>query len=529
MAVSRRGFVAAAASAPVLMRASDALAQGVAPRRGGTLQSILSPEPPVLQIGVNNQGPTLVAAPKMFQGLMTFSPTLEPIPVLAKSWTISPDGKEYVFRLQENVKFHDGRPMTADDVVFSITKFHMELAPRARAIFSLIDTCEATDPHTVRITLKQAFQPFLLMFDVSACAIVPKHLFDGQDYRTAPAVQRPVGTGPFKFTEWQRGNFIRLDRFEEYWKPGQPYLDSVIYRIIPDSQSRRLALETGQVLVTQGSDIEPFDIPALRQRANLEVNTNGWEYFSPLSWIELNHRVKPLDDARVRRAMSMAIDRNFIVNRLWFGVGKAATNPIASTTRFHDANAKIAAFNVAEANRILDQAGFPRNAQGVRFTLKHIVLPYGEIWSRLSEYLRQAMRNIGVALELESTDAGSWARRVGNWEYETTINFVYQFGDPTLGVERTYVSTNIQRVTFTNTGGYANPQVDALFQTARTAAAAADRQRAFSEVQRILVEDVPQIWLMELAFPTINDRRVRNLITTGLGVHTSFDDVFIAG
>ena len=528
MAVSRRGFMAAAAGTPVLMRASDALAQGVAPRRGGTLQTILSPEPPVLQIGVNNQGPTLVAAPKMFQGLMTFSPTLEPIPVLAKSWTISPDGKEYVFRLQENVKFHDGRPMTADDVVFSITKFHMELAPRARAIFSLIDTCVAADPHTVRITLKQAFQPFLLMFDVSACAIVPKHLFDGQDYRTAPAVQRPVGTGPFKFTEWQRGNFIRMDRFDDYWKPGQPYLDSIIYRIIPDSQSRRLALETGQVQVTQGSDIEPFDIPALRQRPNLEVNTNGWEYFSPLSWIELNHRVKPLDDARVRRAMSMAIDRNFIVNRLWFGVGKAATNPIASTTRFHDTSAKIAAFNVAEANRILDQAGFPRNAQGVRFTLKHIPLPYGEIWTRLSEYLRQAMRNIGIAFDMESTDAGSWARRVGNWEYETTINFVYQFGDPTLGVERTYVSTNIQRVTFTNTGGYANPQVDALFQTARTSPAAADRQRAFSDVQKILVEDVPQIWLMELAFPTINDRRVRNLITTGLGVHTSFDDVFLA-
>jgi len=227
--------------------------------------------------------------------------------------------------------------------------------------------------------------------------------------------------------------------------------------------------------------------------------------------------------------MSMAIDRNFIVNRLWFGVGKPATGPVASTTRFFDANAKIAAFNVAEANRILDQAGFPRNAQGVRFTLKHIPLPYGEIWTRLSEYLRQAMRQIGVALELESTDAGSWARRVGNWEYETTINFVYQFGDPTLGVERTYVSTNIQRVTFTNTGGYANPQVDALFQQARAAAAAADRARAFSEVQKILVEDVPQIWLMELSFPTVHDKKVRNVITTGLGVSASFDDVFIAG
>src|SRR5512137_1696381 len=112
MTFTRRGMLAATGlgvAGPTLMRASDAMAQGVAPRRGGTLTTILQPEPPVLQIGVNNQGPTLIAAPKMFNGLLRFSQTLEPLPELAKSWTISPDGKEYVFRLQENVTLHDGR------------------------------------------------------------------------------------------------------------------------------------------------------------------------------------------------------------------------------------------------------------------------------------------------------------------------------------------------------------------------------------------------------------------------------------
>ena len=526
MDLSRRGLLAAA-TAPLLMRISDAIAQGVAPRRGGILQTILTPEPPVLQLGVNNQGPTGVAGSKIFQGLFTFSPRLDPIPVLAKSWEVSGDGREYLFRLQENVKWHDGRPMTAEDVIFSVMRFHMELTPRARTVFQNIENATAPDAHTVRFTLKQPFQPFLLAFDVTSCCIVPKHLFDGQDFRTAPAVQRPVGTGPFRFAEWQRGNFIRFERFEEYWKPGQPYLDAIIYRIVPDSQSRRLAIETGQVQLTQANDIEPFDVPNLRQRPNLAVETNGWEYFSPLSWMELNHRIAPLGDPRVRRAMSMAIDRNFIANRLWFGVGKPATNPVASTTRFHDAGVKLDPFNVREANALLDAAGLRPNAQNVRATLKHLVLPYGEVWSRLSEYLRQAMRQIGIQLELESTDAGSWARRIGAWEYDTTVNFVYQFGDPTLGVERTYVSTNIQKVTFTNTGGYANPQVDALFLAARNAADPAERQRHFSAVQKILVEEVPQIWLMELSFPTIHDKRLNNVITTGVGVHTSFDDVFL--
>jgi peptide/nickel transport system substrate-binding protein len=404
----------------------------------------------------------------------------------------------------------------------------MELSPRARAIFQLIETAEAPDPHTVRLVLRRPFQPFLLMFDVTACAIVPKHLFDGQDFRQAPAVQRPVGTGPFRFVEWQRGNFIRMDRFDGYWKPGQPHLDSIIWRIVPDSQSRQVALETGAVQMTTSGDIEPFAIPGIRQRPNLEVRTDGWEYFAPLSWIETNHRVAPLGDARVRRAISHAIDRNFIAQRLWFGVGKPATSPIASVTRFHDPSVRLQAYDPRAAMQLLDAAGLRPNAQGVRATIKHLVLPYGEVWTRLSEYLRQSLRQVGINLELESTDAGAWARRVGAWEYETSINFLYQFGDPTLGVERTYVSTNIQRVTFTNTGGYANPQVDALFLRAREAASEADRRAAFSEVQKLLAEEIPQIWLMEMAFPTIHDRRLRNVITSGTGPNGTFDDVFLA-
>jgi len=533
MGVSRRGFTAASAAGGILaasglMRVSDAIAQGIAPRRGGTLTSLLTPEPPILQIGVNNQGPTLIAASKMFQGLVKFSPTLEPLPELAQSWTISPDGKVYTFKLQPNVKFHDGSPMTAEDVIFSITKFHFELSPRVRAIFSTIESATAPDPLTVVFTLKQAFEPFLLAFDATASAIVPKAAFDGKDFRTAPAVQHPIGTGPFKFAEWQRGNFIRLERFDDYWKPNQPYLDAIIYRIVPDSQSRRLAMETGQAILAQSNDIEPFDVPALRAQPNLEVKTAGWEYFSPLCWLEINHRTPPLNDVRVRRALSHAIDRNFITQRLWFGLNKPASSPVASTTKFFDPSVKLPAYDPRAAMQLLDAAGLRPNAQGVRATIKHLVLPYGEVWSRLGEYLRQSLRAVGIDLVLESTDPGGWARRTGSWEYETTINFVYQFGDPTLGVERTYVSTNIQKVTFTNTGGYANPKVDELFATARTASAASARAAAFSEVQKLLVEDMAQVWLMEMTFPTIHDKKLHNVITGGTGVHASFDDMFLA-
>lgn len=502
-------------------------AQAQVAKRGGTLNTILTPEPPILVLGVNNQGPTQLAASKIFQGLLKYSFKLEPMPELARSWGLSEDKKTYTFHLQENVKFHDGKPMTADDVIFSVTKFHRELSPRARTIFEKIKSATAPDPQTVVFTLDSPFEPFLLMFDATAAAIVPKHVYDGTDYRTNPANQHPIGTGPFQFVEWQRGNFIRFKRFDQYWSPGEPYLDEIIYRIIPDSQSRALALQTGQVQLTQANDIEPFDVPRFKAMPNLQLELNGWEYASQLSWFEINHRVKPLSDARVRQAISSAIDRNFIRDRLWFGIGKVATGPIASTTRFYDpAVAKLQPYDPRKAMQLLDAAGFKPDANGVRFKIRHLVLPYGEVWMRLSEYFRTSMQKVGIEVTLETTDAGAWARRIGDWDYDTSVNFLSQYGDPTLGVERSYVSSNIKKVTFTNTGGYSNPKVDELFATASTAADPAERQKAFSEVQKILCDEIPQVWLMELAWPTLHEKKLHNVITTAMGPNSDFGNVY---
>jgi peptide/nickel transport system substrate-binding protein len=189
---------------------------------------------------------------------------------------------------------------------------------------------------------------------------------------------------------------------------------------------------------------------------------------------------------------------------------------------------KLQPHDPKKAIALLEEAGLKPNGSGVRFSIKHLVLPYGEVWVRLSEYLRASLKQVGIELVLETVDAGAWSSRVGSWDYETTLNFLYQFGDPTLGVERSYVSTNIKKVTFTNTGGYSNPKVDALFAEARTNGDPAARQKAFSEVQHLLAEDVPQIWLSELAFPSIYDKRLRNIVEYATGPQSSFDDVYFA-
>lgn len=523
---SRRALMKLAAAGglatamPPAFLCPEALAQG---RK--VLNTMITPEPPIVVPGINNQGPTLIVGGKLFEGLLSYTPQLEPRPGLAKSWEVGSDSLTYTFALQAGVTWHDGKPFTTDDVIFNITKLHPEINPRLRSTLANIESVTAKDASTVVIKLKTPFEPFLINFDAMTLPMLPKHLYDGTDYRNNPANQNPVGTGPFRFGEWQRGNFIRFVKFDKYWQQGKPQLDEIVYRIIPDANLRGVALQSGQVQMAAFNDIEAFDVPRFRGLPNLEVATAGWELFGPLSWIELNNRVKPLDNPKVRRALSMAIDRNFILNRLWFGVGKVATSPISSTTKYYDRSSRLPAFNIAEANKLLDEAGLPRKADGTRFELRFMSLPYGEIWNRLGEYIRQAFSQVGVKLTAEAVDAATWARRLGDWDYDVTVNFVYQWGDPTIGVERTYISSNIQKIAFTNTEGYSNPKVDEAFLKARRAAKAEERQAAFAEVQKLLIEDMPVIWLLELAFPTITDKRLKNVITTATGIHAGFADV----
>lgn len=521
-ALERRALLRAAAATPLIVAAGAGHAQ---PRRGGTLVAFATPEPRVLVPGVSSQITTLVVGGKIHEGLLAFGPDLAPLPVLAKSWRISADGLGYVFTLREHVVWHDGAPLTAEDVVFSIMQFHMELNPRVRAVFQHIESCVARDAQTVAIRLRQPFEPFLLGLDATSCAIVPRHVYAGSDYRANPANRAPVGTGPFKLDSWRPGEAIRLVRHDAYWQPGRPLLDAIIYRVMPDAGQRLAALRTGEVQLAAFADIETADVPRLRAEPRLAIDTAGSELFGPLCWVEMNHRVKPLDDVRVRRALAMAIDRDFVVNRVWPGLGRPATSPIASSTRFHDRSVSLPAFDPGAAGDLLDAAGHRPLADGSRFELAFMPLPYGEIWRRLGEYVTQALARIGVRLVVEHVDAATWVRRLAEWDYALTLNFVNQWGDPSIGIERGYLSTNIRKVALANTAGYVNPGVDALFRTARESADVATRRRAFAELQRLLVADMPALWLAELVFPIVRDRRLQGIAATATGVHASFDGV----
>jgi len=167
--------------------------------------------------------------------------------------------------------------------------------------------------------------------------------------------------------------------------------------------------------------------------------------------------------------------------------------------------------------------GLKPDAKGVRTQVKFLRLPWGETWARFAEYVKQSLSDVGIAVEIESADPAAWTSRYANWDFQMTSNYPYQFGDPALGVARFFVSSNIRKgVAYSNNTGYTNPRVDELFAAGASANANADRQKAYSEVQKILTEDVPMAWLVEVDFPTLIDKRFTDTVVSAIGVNETY-------
>lgn len=513
-----RTYLAAGVAAFVLAVSSAAQAQV----EGGSISVVVTPEPPMLMQALNQNGPTNMIAGNIYESLLRFNEALEPQPSLAQSWEISEDGTVYTFKLQENVTWHDGEPFSADDVVFSLDVFLREVHPRWRPIVNnQVESIEKVDDNTVRLTLKQPFGPLLLAMETASAPIVPKHIYEGTEYASNPMNNTPIGTGPFKFQEWNRGSYVHLVKNEDYWMDGRPYLDEIYWRFIPDAAARAVAYETGDVDVLTGGAVDIFDVPRLSELENSCVTSKGWEMFAPHAWITINHRNGILGNQQFRQGLMHAIDREFGRDVVWNGFGEIPTGPISSKTRFYDADVPTYEYDPEKARELIEASGY--DGEPVEF----LALPYGETWTRWAEAVRQNLADVGVDLQIVTTDVPGWTQRTSEWNFDMTFNFLYQLGDPAIGVARSYISSNIIKGSpFANVGGYSNEEADRLFAAAAITPSEDERQELYSQMQKLLAEDLPVLWLLEMDYPTIHRCNVKNLVTTAIGVNDGFRDAW---
>jgi len=407
-----------------------------AQKRGGTLVMLVQPEPPTLAAYLSTSGPIGQVATKVYEGLLEYDFDLKPVPGLAESWKVSADGKTVTFKLQKGVRFHDGTPLTSADVKFSVLEVLRKVHPRGAITFRDITDIETPDEHTVVFTLQNPAPYLMMALSGYESPIVPKHLFEGTDVKNSKYANAPIGTGPFKFVEWQRGQYMRLDRNPDYWRKGRPYLDRIVARFVTDSATRSAALEKGEAHLGGFGAIPYSDVRALEKLPHITATTRGYEMSSPIVELDFNTKRAPFDKVKVRQAVSYAISRKFVIDNVWFGFGKPATGPISSNFAITSLyTPEVKSYNVPNgveiAGRLLDEAGLKRAPDGVRLEIVHDLTPYGEEWQRFGEYVQQVLAEIGIKATLRYEDVPTWLRRLyTDYDFQLTSNWIQGLADP---------------------------------------------------------------------------------------------------
>ena len=505
-----------------------------AQKRGGTLVMLVQPEPPTLASYISTSGPIGQVATKVYEGLLNYDFNLKPVPALAESWKISADGKTISFTLQKGVRFHDGKPFTSADVKFSVLEVLKKVHPRGSATFRELTDIETPDEHTAIFKLATPAPYLMMALSGYESPILPKHLFEGTDIKTSKYANAPVGTGPFKFVEWQRGQFMRFDRNPDYWRKGRPYLDRIVARFVADSATRTAAIEKGEAHVGGFAAIPWSDVKTLAKLPQIETTKRGYEMSSPIVQLDFNTRKAPFDNLKVRQAVSYAINRKFVIDNVWFGFGKPATGPISSNFAVTGLyTPEVKSYNVPTgiemANKLLEEAGFTRGPGGVRFEIVHDLTPYGEEWQRFGEYVQQVLAEIGIKATLRYEDVPTWLRRLyTDYDFQLTNNWIQGLADPVIGVHRLYHSNQIRQGTvFVNLTRWSSPRTDQLMDQATVEQNPKKRAALYKEFQQLVVEAAPIVWVHELHFVTVYNKQFKDLIVSPLGIYTTFDRAYL--
>lgn len=499
------------------------------PQRGGTLVAAIDSDPGGLNPAITTSGATHTASELMFNGLVSYVPGQEPQPELAESWEVEEGGALYRFRLRRGVVWHDGEPFTASDVVFTFEKLLFKFHSRtAASVGAAIESITAPDDATVEFRFAQPYAPLLRQLDVTEAPILPEHVYGEGDPLENPANNQPVGTGPFKLAEYRPDTEIRLVANPDYFEDGLPRLDKVVMRIIPDPANQVIALESGEVdwlFGVPGPDLQRLEDSGDFDFLPTTVNPGGSNCVMTVSF---NLERPMFQDVRVRRALAMALDRQQFVERVLFGQGKVAEAPISSGIPGANASglADLPAFDRAGAERLLDEAGWRRDGDGVR-TAEGV--PGVKDGTRLSfdflhfpnfaaygQLLKAQLDEVGADVKLVPLEPPVFAETVFSArDFDTNIISYCNGADPEIGVKRMYVSSTIGPVPFSNSSAYRNDEVDRLFDEARATLDEGERSEIYRQIQERLVQDMPYVWLVETRSTRVFTNRCRGFSPSG--------------
>lgn len=458
--------------------------------------------------GMNAQ---LVGAPatsmfsaQMLEPLIFLSSDYTMSPGLAEDWELSPDGLELELSLRDGVTWHDGEPFTAADVKFNFEEI-VPLSSFGAAIDSRLDAVEITDDEDVVLHMKEPYGPLLEV--VSAQFMLPKHVYEDTDYATNEANMAPVGTGPLMFESYSSGEDVVLVKNPDYWR-GEVQVDRVVFPIMKDSTSRSEALFAGEIDQTV---ISSAQLPRISEDPATEL-LDDFAYPQTISLL-FNAGEGPLESAAVRRAVFSAIDRDTIGEKILKGFGTPtngffpesldwALSPDVDFDR--DFPRDVDAINAE-----LDEAGFPRDADGTRFTLDIRYLSERTDTSGIAELAKSMFQDVGIELNLVGTTAAVFIEEVFTAsDFDLALQASTVGADPSVGISRWY-TCNEEKASAANPSQICDSEIDAAAADALKTADQAQRGEAFAALQNRAAElmyHAPIAWFNG-QFPSYNTSR----------------------
>lgn len=513
ISLTRRALLQSTAA----LAAATALPLSAFAQSGGRLVVAADSEPKSLNPAIVASNGVFFIASKVIEPLAEASFDGEGglAPRLATSWEGSSDGLSVTFKLREGVTWHDGTPFTSADVAFSAMKVWKPLQNLGRLVFANLEAVETPDATTAVFKFSKP-TPFQLIRNAlpAVTAVVAKHIYENSaDIAADPANTKPVGTGPFKFAEHKPGEYYRLTKNEAYWGKDEPKLDEIVYRVLPDRAAAAGALEADEIQLAAFSQVPLADLERISKVEGIKVYSTGYEGLTYQLVVEINHRRKELADLKVRQAIAHAIDKDFVVKTIFLGYAKPSTGIVPQNApEFYNPAVPTYAFDVAKANALLDEAGYPKGADGNRFTLKLLPAPYFAETKQFGDYLRQALAAVGINAELVNNDAPGHMKAVyTDHDFDLAIAPTVFRGDPAISTTILVASGTPDGVPFSNQGGYKDEQLDALVAKANETIDVAARTELFKEFQVQVAEKLPLINVAEWGFITVARTSVKNV------------------
>jgi peptide/nickel transport system substrate-binding protein len=481
---------------------SSSTSSGGAPVQGGNLTIADTSDPQSMNETTVFDNASIWIFEQIYQPLYTVSKDGKgTVPYLATGYTMSADKKTYTFTLRKGVKFSNGKPMTSADVKFSIEQ-NLKATKGWAYIDTAIKSVAAPAPQTVVISLKFPWAPLVADLSLFANDVIPNN-YAGE---TADAFyQHPIGTGPFKWDYWHKGQALKLVRNPYYWQKGLPHLNSVTWTDVPSDNTRQLQLKGGQAQVDE--------FPAWSTVSTLKSTPGvSMDLFSSTqtNYLSFNEKVKPFQDVHVRRAISLAIDRNALVKAVLFGNGKPANSLFPPQVPFYDPNSPGLQLNLASAKKEMAASSVPHG-----FTTT-ILLPSGNSdYSTIATILQSELKSLGIKLKIQTLDPNTANTDQQSLKYDMTLTlWTMDIPDPdelaTFAVDPTSGAQSF----FT---AYDNPAVVKAAHTAEQTTTPSARQALYNTLQTDVANDAFMAYLYYSPYPYATSTKVHDFFVTPLG------------